>query len=113
MSAEPADLDPLLRSLSQPVRRQILRAVAEHERSVGELQQLVGLPQPAVSRHLAELRSVGVVNVRTEGTRRLYSVRTEGLQSAAEFLQILWPSRLRTLRDVIVADLAEERTDDA
>ncbi len=111
MSAEPAELDPLLRSLSLPVRRQILRAVAEYERSVSEIQQVVGLSQPAVSRHLADLRAVGVVRVRSEGTKRLYSVRAEGLQTAAEFLQVLWPTRLRTLRDVIVADLEGDGAD--
>jgi DNA-binding transcriptional ArsR family regulator len=106
-------LDEVFNALAQPVRRQILRAVSAQERSVTDLHQLVGLSQPIVSRHLAQMRTAGIVGVRRDGTRRLYRVRTEGLQPVAEFLRVLWPTRLDALRDLVIADLDQHEADDA
>ena len=111
---EPDDgLDEVFNVLAQPVRRRILRAVSTTERSVTDLHELVGLPQPVVSRHLAQMRAAGVVDVRPDGTRRLYSVRTEGLQPVEDFLRVLWPTRLDALRDLVIADLDQQGSADA
>ncbi|MBF4762723.1 winged helix-turn-helix transcriptional regulator [Nocardioides islandensis] len=111
---EPDDgLDDVFNVLAQPVRRRILRAVSTTERSVTDLHELVGLPQPVVSRHLAQMRAAGLVDVRPVGTRRLYSVRTEGLQPVEDFLRVLWPTRLEALRDLVIADLDEQGSADA
>ena len=106
-------LDEVFNVLAQPVRRRILRAVSTTERSVTDLHELVGLPQPVVSRHLAQMRSAGVVDVRPDGTRRLYSVRTKGLQPVDDFLRVLWPTRLDALRDLVIADLDQQGSADA
>lgn len=106
-------LDEVFNVLAQPVRRRILRAVSTTERSVTDLHELVGLPQPVVSRHLAQLRAAGVVDVRPDGTRRLYSVRTKGLQPVEDFLRVLWPTRLEALRDLVIADLDQQGSADA
>ena len=111
---EPDDgLDEVFNVLAQPVRRRILRAVSTTERSVTDLHELVGLPQPVVSRHLAQMRAAGVVDVRPDGTRRLYRVRTEGLQPVEDFLRVLWPTRLDALRDLVIADLDQQGSADA
>ena len=111
---EPDDgLDDVFNVLAQPVRRRILRAVSTTERSVTDLHELVGLPQPVVSRHLAQMRAAGLVDVRAVGTRRLYSVRTEGLQPVEDFLRVLWPTRLEALRDLVIADLDQQGSADA
>ena len=78
-----------------------------------DLHELVGLPQPVVSRHLAQMRAAGVVDVRPDGTRRLYSVRTKGLQPVEDFLRVLWPTRLDALRDLVIADLDQQGSADA
>lgn len=57
----------LLRTLGNEKRLMILCQLAEAERSVGELQPLVGLSQSALSQHLAVLREEGVVATRREG----------------------------------------------
>ncbi len=106
-------LDEVFDVLAQPVRRRILRAVSTTERSVTDLHELVGLPQPVVSRHLAQMRAAGVVDVRADGTRRLYSVRTKGLQPVDDFLRVLWPTRLDALRDLVIADLDQQGSADA
>jgi DNA-binding transcriptional ArsR family regulator len=106
-------LDEVFNVLAQPVRRRILRAVSTAERSVTDLHELVGLPQPVVSRHLAQMRAAGVVDVRADGTRRLYSVRTRGLQPVDDFLRVLWPTRLDALRDLVITDLDKQGSADA
>ena len=106
-------LDEIFNVLAQPVRRRILRAVSTTERSVTDLHELVRLPQPVVSRHLAQMRAAGVVDVRPDGTRRLYSVRTRGLQPVDDFLRVLWPTRLDALRDLVIADLDQQGSADA
>ena len=77
-------------ALGEAVRRQILALLAGGERSVGEivaeLQAGAPMSQPAVSQHLKVLRESGLVTVRAEGTRRLYTVNAEGLAEAQIWL---------------------------
>jgi DNA-binding transcriptional ArsR family regulator len=57
----------LLRAMGNPQRLRILLLLAERERSVIELEALVGLSQSAVSQHLARLRQTGLVRFRRDG----------------------------------------------
>jgi len=69
LPAAPAEGDVLskyFRVLGDRTRLAILELVAEQERSVGELAQLLGVPQPKVSNHLACLRWCGFVTSRRE-----------------------------------------------
>lgn len=75
--------------LGDPVRRRILELLAEGERSAGEIGDVVqrefGISQPAVSQHLRVLRESGFATVRPEGTRRLYAIDPEPLETAASW----------------------------
>jgi ArsR family transcriptional regulator, cadmium/lead-responsive transcriptional repressor len=62
------------RGLGDPTRLQILELLAEGERSVGELVELSGAPQPKVSNHLACLRWCGFVDSRREHRTIYYRV---------------------------------------
>jgi DNA-binding transcriptional ArsR family regulator len=62
------------RGLGDPTRLRILEAIAEDERSVGELVELLGAPQPKVSNHLACLRWCGFVESRREHRTVYYRV---------------------------------------
>jgi len=62
------------RGFGDPTRVQILEALAEGERSVGELVELIGAPQPKVSSHLACLRWCGFVESRREYRTVYYRV---------------------------------------
>lgn len=62
------------RALSHPLRRQLLLALARNECDVGDLGQSCGVGQPTVSKHLAALRSAGLVQVRVDGRFRCYSL---------------------------------------
>jgi DNA-binding transcriptional ArsR family regulator len=65
----------ILKALGNPVRLRIAAFVcAAGERSVGEICDGLGLPQSTVSQQLASLRLHGLLQVRSEGGHRYYSV---------------------------------------
>ena len=64
----------LFRVLGHPVRVRILELLREGERSVGALQEALGLDSGGTSQHLAALRRIGVVESRREGTSVIYRV---------------------------------------
>ncbi|MBL8951337.1 MAG: winged helix-turn-helix transcriptional regulator [Myxococcaceae bacterium] len=66
-------------ALADPNRRQILSLLLGSERSVGELEQELELPQPSVSKHLKVLREAGFVEARVEAQRRLYRLTPQPL----------------------------------
>ena len=99
MSAE-----DVLKALAEPRRQQILRLVRAAPRSVGEIADEVDVTQQAVSQHLQVLRDAGLVAVLADGTRRLYVIRPEGLESLDQFLAELWPAGLRRLKTAVEDD---------
>lgn len=88
-------------ALAEPRRREMLVLVRDEPRSVNEIAEHFDLTQQAVSHHLKVLREAGLVAVRPQGQRRLYAVRTEGLQSVEEFLAELWPASLQRLKRAV------------
>lgn len=66
-------------AVAEPHRRTLLELLAKGGRSAGELvSALPSLTQPAVSRHLKVLRDAGLVEVRPDAQRRIYSLKAEG-----------------------------------
>jgi len=63
----PAALARLLSVLADPTRLRILALLDEGDRCVCEIHQSLRLPQPTVSRHLAQLRRAGLVAARKDG----------------------------------------------
>jgi ArsR family transcriptional regulator len=57
----------MFRAFSDPIRLRILRLLQGDECCVGDLVNVLELPQPTVSRHLAYLKKAGLVTVRKEG----------------------------------------------
>jgi DNA-binding transcriptional ArsR family regulator len=106
--AEPPELTTLFGALAEPNRRKVLRLVAQHEHTVGELVAALDARQSAVSQHLKVLRDAGLVEARAEGNRRIYRGRPEGLDPLDEFVRSLWPARLTALRDAVESDLGRE-----
>ena len=86
--------------LAEPNRRRILDLLRDCEQPVGELVSQLQVSQPAVSKHLRVLREAGLVKVRGDAQRRLYSVRPEPLRAIDEWLapyRAMWASRLDDL----------------
>jgi len=74
-------------ALSEPNRRAMLHLLLASERSVGEIEQVLRLSQPSVSKHLKVLKEAGLVDVRVEAQRRLYSLRPEPLMELDAWLE--------------------------
>ncbi len=58
-----AKLDTLFKAFADPTRLRILNVLAAGELCVCDIVDLLDLPQPNVSRHLAALRHAGLVDV--------------------------------------------------
>jgi len=92
-------------AIAQPTRREILRLLAEaQELSAGTIASRFAVTQPAISQHLRVLKDAGLVGERREGTRRLYSVRPEGLADLHAFLADVLPGRLEHLKALAEAE---------
>ena len=63
-----------LRLLADPTRSRILHLLHRGELAVGELQEILGLPQSRISTHLALLRKARLANDRRDGKKSFYSL---------------------------------------
>jgi DNA-binding transcriptional ArsR family regulator len=101
-------------AVAEPRRREILDQLAGGQRSVNELVELLDLTQPQISKHLRVLREVGVVDVRGDGRRRLYSVNARALKPIHDWVsgyERLWSERFEALDAVLDRHKREERED--
>ena len=64
----------LFKALAHPARIRVLEVLADGERSVGDMQPLVGIEASHLSQQLAVLRGAGLVTTRREGTSVVYSI---------------------------------------
>lgn len=75
------------KALADESRLKIIGILANQECSVEELASMLGLQAPTVSHHLGKLRSVGLLDMRREGTTHFYRLDVESLQRmSAQFL---------------------------
>jgi len=79
LSEVPAVTD-LLKALSHETRLIVLCQLAEGEKTVTELEQLLQLRQPALSQQLAKLREVGLVTTRRRGRNIHYSLSSNAVR---------------------------------
>jgi DNA-binding transcriptional ArsR family regulator len=99
-------------AVAESSRRDILDALGTGEASVNDLVVRLPLSQPQVSKHLAVLRTVGLVSVRAEGRHRWYRVNGAALQPVYEWIRSFestWNIRLDTLDDVLVELQTKEK----
>jgi DNA-binding transcriptional ArsR family regulator len=89
-------------AIAEPRRRQIVELLARRGAlAVGTLALTLGLPQPAVSKHLCVLRKVGVVAVIKQGKQRVYNLEAEKLKSVHDWVQAfeeLWDHQLDRIK---------------
>jgi DNA-binding transcriptional ArsR family regulator len=68
---------------------------------VGALVAALGLPQPAVSKHLGVLRKVGIVSASKQGQQRLYELNAAELKPVhdwAKAFEKLWTHQLGRIK---------------
>jgi DNA-binding transcriptional ArsR family regulator len=93
-------MESLFDMLSDPGRRQILDLLRLRDRAAGELVAAMQISQPGVSKHLKLLREAGLVDVRGEGQRRIYSLRPEPFAELDRWLapyRVFWSGKLDAL----------------
>jgi DNA-binding transcriptional ArsR family regulator len=76
-----------LEALADPTRRRVVELLSVQELTAGEIAAQFDQSRPAVSRHLRVLRETGFVDVRAEGTRRVYVLRRDPLADAEKWLR--------------------------
>jgi DNA-binding transcriptional ArsR family regulator len=86
--------------IAEPNRRAILSLLAASERSVGEIERRLKMPQTSVSKHLRVLRQAGFVESRVDAQRRVYRIRPEPLREVDAWLaqfRRLWETHVDAL----------------
>jgi len=89
-----------LEALAEPTRRRIVELLADGERSAGEIAAHFEASRPGVSRHLRVLREHGLVRVRDDAQKRLYSLDPAPLAELDAWLaqyRGFWTNRLDAL----------------
>lgn len=105
-------MEAALRALADESRRTMLETLSRGPATVGELATQVSIARPGVSRHLRVLRETGLVEVRQEAQRRIYSLRPEPLAEIDEWLRpyrALWEQRLKALHTEVARGRRERR----
>jgi DNA-binding transcriptional ArsR family regulator len=95
-------------AIAEPNRRRILDLLKAGERPAGDMVEALAISQPGVSKHLRLLREAGLVRVRADGQRRLYSVEPRQLATIETWLRPhleFWRGRL----DALEAHLDKEQ----
>src|SRR4051795_10299108 len=107
-------MDAVLAALSDPGRRTLLAALRSGPATANDLAALLPIARPGVSRHLRVLREAGLVEVRQEAQRRIYSLRTHELLEINDWLSRqlrLWDQRLDALHTEIARGKRERRSE--
>jgi len=99
-------------ALVDPHRRATLDLLCQRPRAVGELVDELGLSQPSISKHLRVLRDGGLVRVRKDAQRRIYTVAPEPIADLEAWLapyRRLWNDSLDALGRHLDRDLDHDK----
>jgi DNA-binding transcriptional ArsR family regulator len=96
--------DAVFRALADPSRRAIFEQLTRGEAAVKDLTARFDISQPAVSQHLAALRSAGLARERRAGRLVYYRVEPKGLKPLVDWIahyQAFWVERLDRLQKLL------------
>ncbi len=100
----------LFKALGHPARVRALEVLTEGERTVGDLQPLVGIESSHLSQQLGILRRAGLVSTRKDGSSVFYALRdplVAELLAIAKKLLLVGLTETRDLLDGLTAELHE------
>ena len=106
-------METALKALADPSRRTLVEALSRGPVTAGELAAMLPIARPGVSRHLRVLREAGLVDVRQDAQRRVYSLRPEPLAEIDDWLEpyrALWEQRLDALHTEIARGKRDRRS---
>jgi DNA-binding transcriptional ArsR family regulator len=104
-----AEVYGVLKALAEPRRVEILKLLTRGELRAGEIAQRFDLTHPAISEHLRVLVEARLLVRRSEGTRRIYALRKEGLVALSRFLDQFWDDKLQRLKAAAEDEGAQRR----
>ena len=85
--------------LADPTRRQVFERLRAGPLAVNALAAGLPVSRPAVSQHLRTLKEAGLVEEHSQGTRRIYALRREGLVGLRDWLDSFWDDALLAFKD--------------
>ncbi|MDR3734015.1 MAG: metalloregulator ArsR/SmtB family transcription factor [Acidobacteriaceae bacterium] len=99
MAKQHFNLERFFQALGDNTRLRLLNLMREQETCVCYFVEILGQPQPKISRHLAYLRSAGIVEARREGKWMHYRIVTPGHAGAEQILQqtLAWMTEDRAM----------------
>jgi DNA-binding transcriptional ArsR family regulator len=103
----------LFQALADPARLRIVEAMRAGECAVCDIVERMDIHQSGVSRHLRILADAGIVQVRPDGQKRLYSLRKEAfdrLESWVAGYRRHWEARLDRMGSVLEKNRAVAKT---
>jgi DNA-binding transcriptional ArsR family regulator len=104
VSIEDGELPSLLQALADPTRLRVVEMLSAGPRRAGELADAVGVPPPAMSRHLRVLLRAGIVadeRPPEDARLRVFRLRPESVVAVRAWLdqlQALWDEQLGAFR---------------
>lgn len=75
------------KTLASPKRLEIINALKEGEKTVGELVEILGVPKANVSQHLAVMRLKGILESRREGVNIYYQIANPKVVQACTLMR--------------------------
>lgn len=84
--------------LADPTRRRVFERLRRGPQAVNALAAGLPVSRPAVSQHLKALKTAGLVEEHSEGTRRIYTMRREGLSELRDWLDGFWDDALAAFK---------------
>ena len=101
-------------AIAEPRRRAIIDVLADgRAHAVGKVVERLRIPQPAVSKHLAVLRKVGLVSASKRGKARLYRLSAEELRPVHDWVKTyerFWTHQLKRLKERAERKVSERST---
>ena len=99
-----------LQALGEPHRMAIIAMLNDGERPAGDFVNALPISQPTVSKHLSVLREAGLVTVRKDANRRLYSLNPAPLAEIDAWLEPyrrFWANRLDALETYLDKEFSQ------
>lgn len=100
----------LVRAVSNPYRREILRLVWNDEMASGEIAARLDISWPSTSRNLKVLREAGAVSERRSGNHRFYQADRVALRPVEPLLREMWRENLDKIADLAESAERERRS---
>lgn len=98
------NIDQTLAALADPYRRRAVELLGQRPRRAGELAEALGLPAPAMSRHLRELKQSGLVeetHPEFDARVRIYTLKDGAMADLKKWLadtERMWADQLSSFK---------------